>query len=307
MTSAPVDTEPVKASRWPALLDCRPIDDSEIEHLAHGLHGTSTFAPGAPRLLSSLLDATLDLETLARRVSAEPGLAVRVLRVANSPYYGQAGRVSSVARAAQVLGLRALRGIAAAACFGGVGIPPRQQRHVDMDALRRHCLATACAAQGLAEIATPGLADAAFMGGLLHDMGVLVQWWLRPDQRIWMAESLASAEQSGHEVELLGAAHAHCGQRLLTAWHLPAAMVAAIGAQGTAALRAEAASAADGTPSLALVLALADRLAADAGLELEGDEPALPWPTSGPLAQACASVADALPAALERLGAVFGD
>jgi HD-like signal output (HDOD) protein len=290
---------------WPPELACRPIGDAEIAQLAQGLHGTSTFAPGAPKLLSALLQPTLDLETLATLVSAEPGLAVRVLRVANSPYYGQAGRVSSVARAAQVLGLQALRGIAAAACFGGVGIPPRHQRNVDMNALRRHCLATACAAQGLAEHATPALADTAFMAGLLHDMGLLVHWWVRPEQRVWMLEALPADAHAAIEQTLLGASHAHCGQQLLAAWHLPPAMVEAIGAQATAPVRQ--AAAAGGAASLAVLLALADRLASDVGEPLDGDEAPVELPSAGPLAPACAAVAAALPAMLERLGAVFGD
>lgn len=305
MNRTAADSVTLSDPPWPPELACRPIGDTEIANLAQGLHGTSTFAPGAPKLLSALLDPTLDLETLATRVSAEPGLAVRVLRVANSPYYGQAGHVSSVARAAQVLGLQALRGIAAAACFGGVGIPPRHQRNVDMNALRRHCLATACAAQGLAEHAMPALADAAFMAGLLHDMGLLVHWWVRPAQRVWMVESLPPDEHAALEHRLLGATHAHCGRLLLAAWHLPPAMVDAIGAQGSSEVRD--AAGAGGAPSLAVLLALADRLAVDVGQPLEGDELPVDLPTAGPLAPACADVAAALPAMLERLGAVFGD
>ena len=307
MNRTAADSVTLIDSPWPPDLACRPIDDAEIAQLAHGLHGTSTFAPGAPKLLSALLDPLLDIETLATRVSAEPGLAVRVLRVANSPYYGQAGAVSSVARAAQVLGLQALRGIAAAACFGGVGIPPRHQRSVDMNALRRHCLATACAAQALAEHAMPPLADAAFMAGLLHDMGLLVHWWVRPAQRVWLVEALPPHEHAAIEMDLLGATHAHCGRQLLAAWHLPPKMVEAIGAQGTAAVREAAAVEEGGAPSLAVVLALADRLAADAGQPLDGDETPVELPLAGPLAQACEAVAATLPAMLERLGAVFGD
>lgn len=308
MTSALIDIAPTenRPTAWPTALAARPIEDAEIDRLAHGLHGGSSFAPGAPRLLSALLDDRLDMDTLAARVSAEPGLAIRVLRVANSPFYGHAGTVASVGRAAQVLGLQALRGIAAAACFGSLGIPPRGTRGLNMEAFRHHGLATACAGQRLAEQLAPGLVDEAFMAGLLHDLGMLVQWWLRPQAMAWLTESVPAAQRWSTEVALIGASHAHCGQRLLTAWQLPATLVQAIGAQHTGA--------ADGLPvhasgeplALATLLTLADRLAVDAGHTLDGDEPAIDLPTEGSLAEHCGNVAAALPATLQRLGGAVG-
>jgi HD-like signal output (HDOD) protein len=304
MTSALVDLAPADTSpmAWPSALAARPIDDGEIDQLARGLHGGSSFAPGAPQLLKALLDPALDLPTLASRVSAEPGLAIQVLRVANSPYYGHAGAVASVSRAAQVLGVRALRGIAAAACFGSIGIPPQGRQGLDMAAFRRHGLATACAGQSLAEQALPGLVDEAFMAGLLHDMGMLVQWWLRPQAMAWLTESVPAAQRSATEVALLGASHAHCGQRLLMAWHLPPALVAAIGPQRAGSPPGNEPARGDQPFALAALLGLADRLAVDTGHTLDGDEPAVELPTDAALAASCRHAAQALPNALQRLG-----
>lgn len=175
-----------------------------------------------------------------------------------------------------------------------------------MEAFRRHGLASACAGQSLAEQLAPALVDEAFMAGLLHDLGMLVQWWLHPQAMAWLAESVPAAQRWSTEVALLGASHAHCGQRLLMAWQLPATLVQAIGAQQPGTAHELPVHTSGEPPALASLLALADRLAVDAGHRLDGDEPAIELPADGALADSCSSVAAALPAALQRLGAALG-
>ena len=72
--------------------------------------------PSPPRALAAVIraarSADVSLETLGKLVGADPGFAVRVLKVANSPIYGQRSRISSVRRAITVLGARSLRNIA---------------------------------------------------------------------------------------------------------------------------------------------------------------------------------------------------
>jgi HD-like signal output (HDOD) protein len=144
------------------------------------------------------------------------------------------------------------------------------------------------------------------MAGLLHDLGMLVQWWLRPQAMAWLTESVPAAQRWNTEAALLGASHAHCGQRLLKAWQLPATLVQAIGAQQSGAAHGLPVHTGREPLALASLLALADRLAADAGHTLDGDEPAINLPAEGTLADRCSSVAAALPATLQRLGGTVG-
>jgi len=101
-------------------------------------------------------------------VLGEPALYARVLRIANSAYYGQARSITTLSRAVVVLGLDAVRGIAAAACLDRT--LPRGWKHplVDMNAVVHHSVATAAAAEALARIRHPDLAAEAFVAGLLH-------------------------------------------------------------------------------------------------------------------------------------------
>jgi hypothetical protein len=292
----------------PATLPCGvlpPLSEPEIVAAAQRMqfgHGGA----GTSRLLRLLADPQLSAAALAQHIGAEPAVAVRVLRVANSAYYGHAAQVATLARAGQVLGVQALRGIALAACFDGISARPRGLVHPDMAAFRRHSLATACAAQELARAMAPCQREQAFMAGLLHDLGLLLLWRLRP------------ATVAGEEPEA-GLGHADCGRVLMQTWCLPAELTRAVAEHERHArlstnlpanLPAGAPTAspceptppsAQAEPSLGLLLALAEALAGAAGFGLAGDAACrLPAPGE-PLHEACASAAAVLPAAAQRL------
>jgi len=290
---------------------CPPIGDEEIVAASQSMNLAGTGGGSGARLLSLLLDDTIDLPELARRISAQPAIAVRVMRVANSAYYRHSGEVATVDRAAQLLGSSTLRGIAAAACFDRMSAPNARGASLDLPAFRGHSLAAACAAQALARRVAPALADEAFIAGLLHDLGIIVQWRLRPQ---WLARldaidgDRAFAHHAG-ERQALGATHTRCGSVLLAAWNLPASLVAAVAAHGfddeddTAAVAEP--------PLLATLLTLADHLAAVAGFGFRNElAAAAPDPLAldrcGLTPEHLAAMAATVPASVDRLCAAFG-
>ncbi|HSI60913.1 MAG TPA: HDOD domain-containing protein [Ideonella sp.] len=292
------------------------IDDAEIVEAAQRMSLAGAGAASGMRLLSVLLDERLDLPGLAKLVSAQPGIALRVMRVANSAYYGHSGVVATVDRAAQVLGLTALRGIAAAACFEGLTAPVAGSATLDLAAFRNHSLAVACAAQALAQRVAQEMAGEAFMAGLLHDIGLVVLWRLRPQSLLRHAAGRAgrgglcvAAPQAAEQERLaLGTTHAHCGRVALAAWHLPAGLVDAVAEHDLPA----AAGDRPATAPLAALLRLADHLACAAGHAFDPDHVPVP-PDERVLAQhgitpeQLAEVAAALPDTVKRLCAVFED
>ncbi len=274
-----------------------PLSEPEIVAAAQRMqlgHGGA----GASRLLRLLADPDLSPTALAQRIGAEPAVAVRVLRVANSAFYGHTAQVATLARAGQVLGVQALRGIALAACFDGIDARSRGLVHPDMAAFRRHSLATACAAQELARSAAPGQIEQAFMAGLLHDLGLLLLWRLRP-------ATLACGTSEP------GLGHADCGRVLMQTWCLPGELTQAVAEhERRARLPAGASTAAvceprpplaQAEPSLGRLLALAEALAGAAGFGLTGDAVCLLPAPGEALHDACASAAAAFPSATERL------
>jgi HD-like signal output (HDOD) protein len=285
--TAPATPAPPAPAGEPPLAEAEIVAAAVRMQLADG-------AGAGVRLLPRLLDPQLTLDTLSALLTAEPALAIRVLRVANAPYYGQAGSVATLARATQLLGLDALRGVAAAACFDGMSAGAWRPAGPDPAAFKRHSLASGLAALGLARRLAPGLAEQAFLTGLLHDIGLLLLWRLRP-------ATMAALGSRSEIAKGVGIHLADCGRLLMQTWALPSALAAAIAEHQRAGDDLYARTA----PSLAGLLRMGHSLAVGAGFGLADEAPTSaatpdPTPPAGWEA-ACAELATNLPRDMERL------
>jgi HD-like signal output (HDOD) protein len=196
---------------------------SAILEAARALHMESAGSNSPARLISQLCDERLNSDELAVRIEAHPVLCARVLQVANSPYYGQAGSVASIKRALLLLGISAVRGIAAAACIRQF-IPQRGVALPDLPAFMMHSLATAVACDRLANISASARAPEAFIAGLIHNLGTVIQAALDPTgTTALIAARSASPAQDLQTVELqhCQVGHESCAAVLFDAWSLP--------------------------------------------------------------------------------------
>jgi HD-like signal output (HDOD) protein len=185
-----------------------------------------------PALLARLCDPLSSADEIALLLQQEPGVAARVLRVANSAYYAASGSVATLERAFVVLGVDAIRGIAAAACLDRDANRILHSSHVDANAMLRHWLATAVAAEALARQGLRRHAAEAFIAGLLHDFGVILQLQLDLDvfERLVTAVNANPATPVRQQEIAAGCvSHERCAAVCFAAWKLPANLVDAIG------------------------------------------------------------------------------
>jgi putative nucleotidyltransferase with HDIG domain len=227
--------------------------------------GSLSTLPSAPRiyqaLTAALEDPDSDVKKLAAIVEKDVGMSSRVLKFANSAYFGFAQRVSSIESAIVCLGTTAVRHLALTFevfnAWGPAGGPA-------FDSLEKHSLLVARIARKTAK--NRARADVAFAAGLLHDAGRLVLMSRTGDQFREAQEEAQRRRAPLHvvETEMLGATHAEVGAYLLGLWDLPHDVVEPVALHHTGPLRAE--------PSdTAAVVALADALAHEA-LDPDGTE-----------------------------------
>lgn len=163
-------------------------------------------------------DATAS--SVATLVATDPALTARVLRLANSAYYGNARQVAAVSDAILLLGMRGVRNLCLLA-----GTYPWLQGglaayRLAPGALLSHSLATAIGSRAVAE-RTSEDRDAAFTAGLLHDLGkVALAMWFKP------ADGVIGSRDD--ERRVLGFDHGQAGGELARRWNLPQSLVAAI-------------------------------------------------------------------------------
>jgi HD-like signal output (HDOD) protein len=182
-------------------------------------------ATSAPKLLGTLCSQTTTARDISQLLGREPALTARVLRIANSPFYGRSRTVSSVEKAIVLLGLDSIRGIVAAACLDRFAAQPASSVGINTLDVVAHCLATAAAADALSAHLPRGSTNDAFLAGLLHNLGVFVQLRLDGDRMTRVADACArNPSMSIREIEH-GAGivtHEECFAILADAWQLPA-------------------------------------------------------------------------------------
>ena len=189
--------------------------------------------PSLPTLLMEALQYTAgnqNLSNLADKISQDPPMAVRVLRVANSPFYGMSREIGSLQEAVVLLGINRVRNLLLGVCF--LNILPMRHQDFDYPLFWHHSMAVADCARQLA-VYTGIDQDLAFTAGLLHDIGLLVIVLLFPDD---FGHIINAPHPTRSEVErqVMGIDHAEIGSLAAKFWNLPAAIQEAIKQHETA-------------------------------------------------------------------------
>lgn len=183
--------------------------------------------PSMPALLMEAIqqiNGKQNLTALVDKIGQDPSMAVRILRIVNSPFYGMSREIGSLREAIVLLGLNRIRDMLIGICFSKI-LPAR---HKDFDYSRfwHHSMAVAECTRQLANCAGTS-PDLAFTAGLLHDIGGLVIVMLFPDE---FSQLIKTSATFGIEAEqkLLGFDHMTLGGQAAQYWNLPVAIQEAI-------------------------------------------------------------------------------
>jgi HD-like signal output (HDOD) protein len=206
------------------------VDPAQILQAAAATGVLGSGAGSGPQMLAALCDPAISTAAVVALIEKEPAMVARVLRVANSAYYGQSRHIRTLERALQLLGLDAVRGIAAATCLDRGMLRENSRALIDPRPLTLHSLATAAAGEALARSAQPELAPEAFIASLLHNLGIPVQVQLDP-----AGVSAILAARAAHDVrdlpvleaEYTRVGHAECMAVVYESWQLPESLIAA--------------------------------------------------------------------------------
>jgi putative nucleotidyltransferase with HDIG domain len=180
-------------------------------------------------LIASFEREDLDASVLAEKMSRDQALAAKMLRLANSSFYGLPAKVRTVREAIVVLGFDSARALAVASSLIDA-FSDGTYRRIDVAGFWRHSIAAALCAKSLARHARLDQ-DAAFLAGLLHDIGRLVLASSFPDAYAQAVDYCEHEDTTISEAELhvLGVDHQRTGRMLAEAWKFPPAIQRAIG------------------------------------------------------------------------------
>lgn len=227
-------------------------DALTVERLLMAMERLPAQPPVALRVVWACDDPRSDCKVVANALSLDPILAARVLRMANSVFYGVRSEVTNLARAVTVVGLAAVRAVATSCAARVDGR--------SLEGFWSHAAATGTACQLIAHrFGVPP--NDAFTAGLLHDLGVAIL-----DTAVPGSWAFVVSEGGGCPAEngIFGTSHPEVGGRVLGAWRLPGPLVDAVASHHQALGRGEG--------PLTRAVVVADALATSAGFGLQGVE-----------------------------------
>ncbi len=186
--------------------------------------------PVIARNIQALTSApNVSAEHVAKALRHDPAIASRILRVANSSFYGVAHEVTQISRAVVLLGSRAIRNLVLGLCARNllVSSTGKVPKHI---ALWGHSVATAAVCDVVARRVSFSTPEEAFLAGLLHDAGKLAMAGLDPDFiSALFSRRLTEAQSLDAERQHFGLDHAEAGCQILARWGLPDSFCRAAG------------------------------------------------------------------------------
>lgn len=234
--------------------EARALSAALVEELESSLASNELELPSLPevalRIRKALADENVSFAEVARLIGADPALAARILKTANSAlFYRGSKPITSLHDAVARLGQRMVRNVAlsfaAQQVFIGYG---SQQLRKYVAGVWQHSVHVAALGHMLARVKTELNPDEAFLAGLLHEIGKLYILMRAKDRA-----ELLTAEAAFDSV--LAAYHPRVGRAVCEAWELPSELAVAVGDHQSVSL------AAPFPPTLTHVLGIANYVA----------------------------------------------
>lgn len=174
------------------------------------------------RIKQILEDPKAGMVNVAEVISRDPGLTARLLKIANSAFFGFPSRVDTVAQAANLLGVERINNLVLSTtvtrAFSRIS-----EKNMNMDMFWQNSIYRAVLSQLLAKHYNEGNSERPFIQGLLADVGHLVMFQVIPDLSHAALSRSVQECQPIHRIEeqVVGCHYAQVGGELLRSWELP--------------------------------------------------------------------------------------
>ncbi len=194
-------------------------EGAAIQQRVKQIEGLPPFPATHAEIIKQAKGDEASSEDLVGTIQMDPSFLATVLKLVNSSYYGFRKKVDSLSLAVTLLGMEEIANLVLSAQvfeqLGGYdeggGLDPKE--------FWRHSVGTAFVARAIAKKLQTEV-EAAFIAGMLHDVGKVVLDRFFADYYGTVLEIVQSEEKSLHdaEVEILGLSHAEVGGQLATEW-----------------------------------------------------------------------------------------
>ena len=199
------------------------MSTAEIEDLVNNASDLISLPEVTLRVNQLANDPNSTADDMATVITQDPALVVRMLKIANSAYYGLSTEVETITRAVAVLGTNKIRDLvlssSASEAFDGI---PNDL--ISMQDFWHHSLYCGLLAQILSKKSKKTNSESMFIAGLLHDIGQLLMFNKMPEKSheaiLLLMEGTEDLETFEAERHVFGFDHTQVGAALIKKWKL---------------------------------------------------------------------------------------
>lgn len=222
-TSSPTATIPQSAAPAPTAGEGNPGGlSADLLKALSRITEISSLPEITTRIIQIVEDPKSTAHDMHEIVRSDPALASKVLKVVNSAFYGLPSQISNLDRAIVMLGLSAVKNIALAASLSRLFRPGNLSEKFAVRDLWVHSIAVGVCARLIAEKSF-GQPEETFVAGLVHDVGLLVEYQLLPEKLRQVVTRCETQTQNfvAAERATIGGDHTQFGAAIVSRWKFP--------------------------------------------------------------------------------------
>ena len=199
------------------------MSTAEIQELVNKANKLVSLPEVSLRVNEMANDPDSTADDMGKVISQDPALVARMLKIANSAYYGLSTEVETITRAIAILGTNKIHDLvlSSSASKAFEGIP---NDLISMQDFWHHSLYCGLLAQILAKKTKKVHAESIFIAGLLHDIGQLLMFNQLPEKShesiLLLMEGTQDLETYEAERHVFGFDHMQVGAALIKDWKL---------------------------------------------------------------------------------------
>ncbi|MFQ5964693.1 MAG: HDOD domain-containing protein [Candidatus Scalinduaceae bacterium] len=208
------------------------MSSNTISTLTAKMDSIPTLPTVAFRVLEITADKDSSANDLMNVINPDVSLTTKILKIANSPFYGLSRNVDSLQHAIMVLGFKEVRNLVISTVVFDSFKNIEKNAKFDIGKFWKHSFVCGLAAKIIATD-LKNASNEFFVAGLIHDIGKLVIYIALPIEFFKLIEIVSPLKLKfmAFEVEknIFGITHDEVGLRLLKKWMFPENLLTAVG------------------------------------------------------------------------------
>lgn len=174
-------------------------------------------------------DENSTMQDFEETIKLDPVLVTRLLRLVNSPYFGLANKVESVAKAVVFVGMKSLRNLVAVEALRDI-FAGKEEAGFSRTHLWLHCATMAILSDMIGKRIFGDAREDLFLAGIIHDVGLILEDQVAGDLLREACALYVPGEKplTECEREVIGTDHCEVGFKLAKEWKMPEDVLKAI-------------------------------------------------------------------------------